>query len=88
MSEQELRDVLIQALTRVAPDIDPTQIDPDVELAEQLDIDSMDFLNVIVAIHELTGIEIPERDYSKLSTLDTAAAYLAAAQRRTAAADV
>ena len=88
MNDQEWRDVVIRALTRVAPDIDPTQIDPDGELAEQLDIDSMDFLNVIVAINELTGIEIPERDYPKLSTLDAAAAYLAAAQRRAAPADV
>ena len=88
MNEQEWRDVVIRALTRVAPDIDPTQIDPDVELAEQLDIDSMDFLGVIVAINELTGIEIPERDYPKLSTLDAATAYLAAAQRRAAPVDV
>jgi acyl carrier protein len=80
MNEQELRDVLIGALTQVAPEIDPTQIDPTEDLAEQLDIDSMDFLNVIVAVHERTGIEIPERDYGKLATLDDAVAYLAAAQ--------
>jgi acyl carrier protein len=46
----------------------------------QLDIDSMDFLNVIVAIHEQTGAEIPERDYPKLSTLNDAVRYLAAAR--------
>ena len=80
MNEQELREVLIEALTRVAPEIDPTQIDPSADLAEQLDIDSMDFLNVIVAVHERTGIEIPERDYGKLATLDDAVAYLAAAR--------
>ncbi len=80
MTEQELRDVLIGALTQVAPEIDPAQIDPAADLAEQLDIDSMDFLNVIVAVHERTGIEIPERDYGKLATLDDAVAYLASAQ--------
>jgi len=80
VNEQELREVLIEALTRVAPEIDPTQIDPSADLAEQLDIDSMDFLNVIVAVHERTGIEIPERDYGKLATLDDAVAYLAAAR--------
>ena len=42
----------------------------------------MDFLGVVVAIHERTGIEIPERDYPKLSTLDDAVAYLALAQAR------
>lgn len=80
MTEQELRDVLIGALTQVAPEIDPAQIDPAADLAEQLDIDSMDFLNVIVAVHGRTGIEIPERDYGKLATLDDAVAYLASAQ--------
>jgi len=80
MNEQELRQVLVDALTQVAPEIDPAQIDPAADLAEQLDIDSMDFLNVIVAVNERTGIEIPERDYGKLATLDDAVAYLAAAQ--------
>ncbi len=79
MNQQELRDIVITALTEVAPEVDPAAIDPDEDLVEQLDIDSMDFLNVVVAVHERTGIEIPERDYPKLSTLDGAVAYLAAA---------
>lgn len=86
MSEQQFRDVVIRALTDVAPDIDPSAIDPDADLAEQLDIDSMDFLNVIVAIHEQTGIEIPERDYGKLATLTNAVSYLSAAPRPAAPA--
>jgi acyl carrier protein len=80
MNEQALREVVIGALTEVAPDIDPSAIDPHTDLVEQLDIDSMDYLNTIVAIHEQTGIEIPERDYSKLSTLDDAVVYLLQAQ--------
>ena len=86
MNEQELHEVVVAAMTAVAPDVDPATIDPSAELAEQLDIDSMDFLNVVVAIHERTGIEIPERDYPKLSTLNDAVAYLAdtAAARRPA----
>jgi acyl carrier protein len=79
-SEERLREIVTRALTDVAPDIDPATIDPDTELAEQLDIDSMDFLNVIVAIHEQTGVEIPERDYPKLSTLNDAVRYLGAAR--------
>ena len=81
MNEQDLRDVMIRALSEVAPEIDPTKIDPQADLAEQLDIDSIDFLNVVVSVHEQTGIEIPERDYPKLTTLADAIAYLAAAQR-------
>ncbi len=75
-TEEQLREVVIRALTGVAPEIDPATIDPETDLAEQLDIDSMDFLNIVVAIHEKTGIEITERDYPKLSTLADAVAYL------------
>ena len=85
-TEQELRALVISVLTEVAPDIDPVAIDPAVDLVEQLDIDSMDFLNIVVAINERTGIEIPERDYPKLSTLNDAVRYLAQAQRHLAGA--
>ena len=80
MNEHELRDVVIAALTEIAPDVDPAAIDPATDLVEQMDIDSMDYLNIIVAIHEQTGIEIPERDYGKLATLDDAVVYLLHAQ--------
>lgn len=78
-TNEQLRDVMIRALSEVAPEVDPASIDPDANLAEQLDIDSIDFLNVIVSVHEQTGIEIPERDYPKLATLTGAVAYLSAA---------
>lgn len=81
-SEQELREVVVRALTEVAPDVDPSLIDPDADLAEQLDIDSMDFLNIVVAIHEETGIEVSERDYPKLSTLNDAVSYLVQAREQ------
>ena len=86
MNEKQLRDIVIGALTEIAPEIDPEAIDAESDLAEQLDLDSMDLLNLIVAVHEQTGIEIPERDYGKLSTLDDAVAYLLAAQDRGAGA--
>jgi acyl carrier protein len=75
-SEQQVREIVIASLTEVAPEIDPAAIEPDTDLVEQLDIDSMDFLNVVVAINQRTGIEIPERDYPKCSTLNNAVAYL------------
>ncbi len=80
MNEQQLRAVVLDALAEVAPESDESTIDPSADLVEQLDIDSMDFLNVIVAIHDKTGIEIPERDYPHLATLDDAVAYLTAAE--------
>lgn len=81
MNEERLRAVLLEALTDVAPEVDADRIDPDADLAEQLELDSIDRLNLIVSIHEQTGIEVPERDYGKLSTLNTAVAYLLAAQQ-------
>ena len=84
MTTEDIRAIVISVLTEVAPDVDPAAIDPDTELVEQLDIDSMDFLNIVVAINERTGIEVPERDYPKLSTLNDAVAYLAHAQMQAA----
>jgi acyl carrier protein len=80
VNDAELRAAVLACLVQVAPDIEVSAIDPRADLAEQLDLDSMDFLNVVVALHERTGIDIPERDYPKLDTLDRAVAYLAAAQ--------
>jgi acyl carrier protein len=84
-TEQDLRALVISVLTDVAPGVDPAGIDPDADLVDELDIDSMDFLNVVVAINERTGIEIPERDYPKLSTLRGAVSYLASAQQQQSA---
>ena len=55
----------------------PAELDPDAELREELDIDSMDFLNLVTALSERLNIDIPEIDYPKLATLDHALDYLA-----------
>ena len=81
MNERELREVLVRAIREIAPEVDPAGIDPDASLTEQLELDSMDLLNVVVSVHEQTGIDIPERDYPKLATLNDVIAYLASAQR-------
>jgi acyl carrier protein len=79
-TEQDLRALVISVVCQIAPDVDPAAIDPDAALGEHLDIDSMDFLNIVVEINARTGIEIPERDYPKLSTLNDAVGYLSRAQ--------
>jgi acyl carrier protein len=76
MTRDELRSTVLEALGNIAPDADVAHLAPDRDLREALDIDSMDFLNFMVAIHEATGVEVPERDYGKLSTLDAALDYL------------
>ena len=78
MTEDEIRTVVIEQLTGVAPDIDAAGIDPKASFRDQFDIDSMDFLNFVIAVHERLGVDIPEIDYPKLTTLDGCVAYLAA----------
>jgi acyl carrier protein len=64
------------ALRRVAPRVDVATLDPRADLRDAADLDSMDFLNLVVAVHEATGLDIPERDYPHLATLSGFARYL------------
>ncbi len=82
MTEQELLEIVLAALSKVAPEVDPATIDPAAPLSDQIYLDSMDFLNIVVAIHQQTGIDVPERDYPRLGSLQDAVAYLSRAQQR------
>jgi acyl carrier protein len=77
MTADEITQVVAEALSRIAPEANPVTIVPDVNFRDQLDLDSMDFLNFVLALHERLGVDIPEADYPHLSTLDGAVAYLA-----------
>ena len=76
-TEGSLKDVVLRVLGRLAPEADLGALDPLVPLREQLDIDSMDFLNLLIGIDEELGIDIPERDYRRVQTLDGLLGYLA-----------
>ena len=78
MSNIEIRKVLQQELNNIAPEFDMASVDPTADLREVIDIDSMDFLNFITAVHHRLNIDIPEADYPKLVTLDRAIAYIEA----------
>lgn len=78
MNETDIRAVLQEELGNIAPEMDLNELDPTADLREALDIDSMDFLNFVIAVHRRIGVEIPELDYPKLVTLDGAVGYLAA----------
>ncbi len=78
MSEADIRKVVQEELNNIAPEIDIATVDPAADLREAIDIDSMDFLNFVTALHHRTGIEIPEIDYPKLATLSGIVAYLEA----------
>lgn len=76
MTDEAIRALIVRELGNIAPEVDLEQVDPAVELREQLDLDSMDILNWVVAIHEATGIDIPEADYPQMATLNSSVAYL------------
>jgi acyl carrier protein len=73
---EALKAAILETLSELAPEIDIAAVDPKTELREQFDLDSMDMLNFVIGLHERLGIDIPEADYPKLSTLEGAIRYL------------
>jgi len=81
-SEAGIRKAVVAALRKVAPEIDPTAIDPSKSLRDQTDLDSMDFLNFVIGLHASLGIDIPEADYPQLSSIDAITTYLRGRMRQ------
>ncbi len=79
MTQDEAHQLIRAVLRQVAPEADLDQVGPDETLQEALDLDSIDFLNFVVGLHEATGLEIPERDYPLLSTVEGCITYLTSA---------
>ena len=75
MNEKDIRDVLLRILQEMVPEEDVTKLKPDVRVRDQIDLDSMDVVNFLVAVDEELGVETPEKDYPKLATLDSCVAY-------------
>lgn len=76
MTPQDIRAAFIEDLTSVAPDIDPDTLSDDDHMQEDLGLDSMDFLNLVSALHKRFGLPIPETDYPELATTARAVRYL------------
>jgi acyl carrier protein len=76
MTAPDTRAVFLEELSRVAPDIDPETVGDDDNIQDDLDLDSMDVLNLVAALHARLGIDIPEQDYPEISTPNRAATYL------------
>jgi acyl carrier protein len=81
MTEAEAKELIRAILRDIAPETDPATVSGGEDLREALDLDSMDFMNFVVALHERTGTDIPEADYPRLQTLDGAVAYLTNSNR-------
>jgi acyl carrier protein len=78
MTREEIARQVRTALLGVAPELESTRLDPDAPLRDQVDIDSMDFLRFVMALHTQLGIDVPEADYQKLASLTRIVDYLAA----------
>jgi acyl carrier protein len=78
MNQDEVRKGVMAELLRIAPELEAGELIPGRLLREQVDLDSMDWLNFLVALHERFKVEIPESDYAKLGTLDQVTTYLQA----------
>jgi acyl carrier protein len=76
-SPDAMRALILEELHKIAPDVDTALLDPSANLREAADIDSMDFLNLLVALGKRTGVEIPDRDAASLTSVEALAGYLA-----------
>ena len=76
MNQDEVRKQVLAELMRIAPELEEGEVVPGKLLREQVDLDSMDWLNFLVALHERFKVEIPESDYARLGTLEQTVAYL------------
>jgi acyl carrier protein len=77
VTRAEIRTAVLEALTSVAPEIDPGAVQAGAVLRQEFDLDSMDVLNFVIALHGRLGVAVPESDYPRLATLDGAVGYLA-----------
>ena len=76
MNDADIRGRVIAIIRTIAPEVEEGELRADRPLRDQVDLDSMDWLNVIVGVHRDLGVDIPEADYGKLRTLDDWTAYL------------
>lgn len=76
MTGERARELIFDTLMDIAPEVDRDEVEDSVDLTEQLDLDSMDYLTWMIAISEVTGLDIPQRDVSRFLTIDGAVGYL------------
>ena len=77
MTNEEIRAAFLEELANVAPDVDPKTVADDDHLQDDLELDSMDILNLVTALHKRFGVDVKEAEYPRISTLATAVPFLA-----------
>ena len=76
MDTDRIKKILLDIISEIAPDENLSDVKPDQRLRDQLDLDSMDFLDIVMELRKQHGIEVPEDDYMRLESLDSCAEYL------------
>ena len=76
MTKEACQQLVKDIIADIAPDEDISSVKPEVRLRDQLQLDSMDFLDIVMELRKRHGIEVPEADYVQLASLDSCAAYL------------
>ncbi|MCV7344995.1 acyl carrier protein [Mycolicibacterium rhodesiae] len=76
MSDAEIRDQVVQELLAIAPEIDEGDLSDTELLRDQVDLDSMDWLNFLVRLHKRFEVEIPESEYASLRTIEDLTSYI------------
>ncbi len=76
MTKDECKKIVIEIIADIAPDEDFSDVKPDVRLRDQLELDSMDFLDIVMELRKRYQIEVPETEYGQLASLDSCAEYL------------
>ncbi len=74
--EQQVGKIILDIIAIVAPDADISNVKPDVGLRDQLDMDSMDFLDIVMELRKRYKVEVPKEEYTKLATLSSCVEYL------------
>jgi acyl carrier protein len=81
MTKEQIKDTILEIIAQIIPDEDLSNLKGDIPIREQVELDSMDFLDIIMELRKRYGIEVPEDDYTHLATLDSSVAYLAPRMR-------
>ncbi|MGA2670276.1 MAG: acyl carrier protein [Dehalococcoidia bacterium] len=76
MTKEQIKATILEIIAQIIPDEDLSNLKGDIPIREQVELDSMDFLDIIMELRKRYGIEVPESDYVQLATLDGSAAYL------------
>jgi acyl carrier protein len=76
MTPDEARPVVAAALGGIAPEVDLADVDPEADLRDEIDLDSLDFLGLVERIKQLTGVDVPEEDYPSVRSLSGLVSYL------------